>query len=112
MTYKVAIASSDGKYVNQHYGKAQNFLVFKFNDGGEYEFIEVLETPPRCGGSEEVKKQSLDMLSDCKALVVTQIGPSATQKLLSQGTVPLILPMFIEDALKEIPDLMKEYIKE
>ncbi len=109
MSFKVAVASSDGKYVNQHFGKAQNFLIFEYKEDGDYEFLELRETPPRCGGSEEVKKKSLDMLSDCKFLLVTQIGPGATNKLMAQGTKPLVKPMFIEDALKELSDLYKNW---
>lgn len=109
MAFKVAVASSDGKYVNQHFGKAQNFLIFEFNENGEYEFSELRETPPRCGGSDDLKKRSLDMLSDCKFLLVTQIGPGATKKLMAQGTKPLSMPMFIEDALKELSDLYKNW---
>ncbi len=28
MTIRVAVGSSDGKYVNQHFGHAQKFLIF------------------------------------------------------------------------------------
>lgn len=108
MSFKVAVASSDGKYVNQHFGKAQNFLIFEFKEDGEYEFIEVRETAARCGGSDELKKKTLDMLSDCKLLLVTQIGPGATNKLIAQGTKPLVMPMFIEDALKKLAVLMND----
>lgn len=109
MSVKVAVASSDGKYVNQHFGKAQNFLIFEVKEDGLYEFIEVRETAARCGGSDELKKKTLDMLSDCKLLLVTQIGPGAINKLIAQGTKPLVMPMFIEDALKELSALYKSW---
>ncbi|HEY0196184.1 MAG TPA: NifB/NifX family molybdenum-iron cluster-binding protein [Methanobacterium sp.] len=106
MSFKVAVASNDGKYVNQHFGKAQKFLIFEIDDGGEYKFLELRETPPRCGGSDDVKNKTLEMISDCEILLTTQIGPGARNKLLAQGTRPVIKPIFIEDALKDISALM------
>lgn len=40
MSFKVAVASSDGKYINQHFGWAQQFLIFEIDDNGEYKFLE------------------------------------------------------------------------
>ncbi len=40
MSYKVAVASSDGKFVNQHFGMAQQFLIFEIDDD-EYKFMEL-----------------------------------------------------------------------
>ena len=40
MSFKVAVASSDGKYVNQHFGMAQQFLIFEIDDEGNYKFLE------------------------------------------------------------------------
>lgn len=108
MSFKVAVASSDGKYVNQHFGKAQNFLIFEVKDDGEYEFLELRKTAPRCGGSADLKEKTLDMLSDCETLLVSQIGPGAANRLIARGTEPLIMPMFIEDALKELWALRKD----
>lgn len=102
ISYKVAVASSDGKYVNQHFGKAEKFLIIEIKDDDTYEYLELRECPPRCGASEEIKRKSIELISDCKALLVTRIGPSAAQKLSDGGIEPLIMPMMIEDALKEL----------
>ena len=102
MSFKVAVASSDGKFVNQHFGRAEKFLIFELKDDGEYEFLELRETAPRCGGSADLKRKTLDMISDCGIILISQIGPGAANKLISRGIEPLIMPMFIEDALKEL----------
>jgi predicted Fe-Mo cluster-binding NifX family protein len=108
MSFKVAVASSDGKYVNQHFGKARSFLIFEVKDDGKYEFLELRKTAPRCGGSVDLKEKTLDMLSDCDILLVSQIGPGAATRLTARGVEPLIMPMFIEDALKELWDIRKD----
>jgi predicted Fe-Mo cluster-binding NifX family protein len=47
---KVAVVSSDGKVINQHFGNASRFLIFEV-DGGEIQLIEVRETTPLCGSA-------------------------------------------------------------
>lgn len=108
MPIKVAAASSDGKLVNQHFGKAQKFLIFEIKDNGEPEFIELRETGPRCGGDPDIKEKTIDLISDCDFLLVSQIGPGAQKKLLSRGVQPLIMPVFIEDALEKLYSLMQD----
>lgn len=102
MSYKVAVASSDGKFVNQHFGKAQKFLIVEIEEDGQYQFLELRETAPRCGGSVDLKEKTLDLISDCQMVLVSQIGPGAAKKLINRGIKPLILPLLIDDALKEI----------
>ena len=108
MPIKVAAASSDGKLVNQHFGKAQKFLIFEIKDNGEHEFIELRETAPRCGGDPNLKNEIIELISDCNILLVSQIGPGAQKKLLNRGVRPLIMPVFIEDALEKLYSLMQD----
>jgi len=50
MSIKVAVASNDGKVINQHFGHAQEFLIFDLNDDGTFEFVETRENVPTCNG--------------------------------------------------------------
>lgn len=106
MSIKVAVASTDGKYINQHFGKADKFLIFQINGPEDYEFIELRETEPSCGNyRDECQGTIVDtatLLSDCKAVIVSQIGPGASQKLINNGIIPFSNPCFIEEALKQI----------
>lgn len=80
MSYKVAVASSDGKFVNQHFGMAQQFLIFKIDDEGEYNFIELRENVPACdveGHTEDAMKSSIELISGCKIVIASQIGPDS-----------------------------------
>lgn len=40
MSYKIAIATSDGKFVNQHFGRANQFLIVELKGDGSYEVLE------------------------------------------------------------------------
>ena len=48
---RIAVASSDGKMVNEHFGRATQFLVMDVHDG-KIELVEARESAPACGTSE------------------------------------------------------------
>ncbi|HWI55256.1 MAG TPA: NifB/NifX family molybdenum-iron cluster-binding protein, partial [Desulfobacteria bacterium] len=77
MSYKIAVASSDGKVVNQHFGRATQFLIFDIKDGS-YQFNELRKTSPFCKDREhddDSLQKTVELVSDCKAVLVSQIGP-------------------------------------
>lgn len=110
MPYKIAIASSDGKFVNQHFGKAQQFLIVELKDNGSYEFLETRKNKPACTveGHDSTIDASMDIISDCEAVLVSQVGPGAADLLIERGIQPVIIPMLIDDALKRIYELIQE----
>lgn len=109
MSYKVAVASSDGKFINRHFGHSKEFLIFNV-DGENFQFLEHRENAPPCTGQEhhdDRLARSVDLLSDCRVVLASQIGPGAAKFLLSRGIQPYVLPDFIEDALKRLIALKK-----
>ncbi|WP_272942743.1 NifB/NifX family molybdenum-iron cluster-binding protein [Methanobacterium formicicum] len=46
-------------------------------------------------------------MSDCDILLVSQIGPGAQKKLINRGVRPLIMPVFIEDALEKLYSVLQ-----
>lgn len=111
MSINVAIASSDGKYINQHFGMASQFLIFKLNDNGTYKFLELRENKPACsteGHSELSMEQSVKLISDCQAVIASQIGPGAIDILLENRIDPYLAPIFIEDTLKQLAEIIKK----
>ncbi|HWQ40545.1 MAG TPA: NifB/NifX family molybdenum-iron cluster-binding protein [Desulfosporosinus sp.] len=102
MSYRVAVASSDGKYVNEHFGRAKQFLIFNVDDN-QPEFYELRKNDPPCTGdghNQDQMSRTVELLADCKAVLVSQIGPGAVQALSLKGITSCVLPDFIEDALK------------
>lgn len=87
MEYRIAIASSDGQKVNQHFGQAENFLIYEIKKG-EAEFIEdriVNFIKPQAYHSDAHIKYLTDLLSDCKVVFALKIGDSAAQYLIQNG---------------------------
>ncbi len=99
---KMAIASSDGKVINQHFGKARKFIVIEF-DGENIKVLDVRENKPACGSLEygghadNVLDKSISLISDCDAVLCSRIGGGASEGLLSRGIEPVEAPGFIEE---------------
>jgi nitrogen fixation protein NifX len=109
MSYKIAIASSDGKFVNQHFGHAQQFLIVELEDDGSYKFLETRKNKPACSveGHDSSIYDSIDLISDCDGVLVSQIGSGAADLLVEAGIQPIIIPMLIDDALKKVYELIQ-----
>lgn len=111
MSFRVAVASSDGKFINQHYGHAEQFLIFDIDDEGKYNFVEIRKNEPSCTGGNHTNgalKNTIDIIKDVKVVLVAQIGPGASQSLLLNGIQPFMVPTFIDEALEK---LASKYIK-
>ncbi len=84
----VAIASLDGRLVNQHLGKAEELLIYGQKDNGGVYFVEARKTPKPGGGTQRWEALS-DMLSDCRALIVTGLGDSP-RRILSRKKIDVL----------------------
>ncbi|WP_038286536.1 NifB/NifX family molybdenum-iron cluster-binding protein [Acetivibrio straminisolvens] len=104
MGYKVAVASSDGKVVNTHFGRALNFMIFEVDDSG-WEFVESRENRPAClngDHSEDGLLYTAQLLSDCKVVLVAMIGPGAAQVLEQKGIKAFSLAGYIDELLDRL----------
>lgn len=105
MSYKVAVASSDGKVVNQHFGRSRQFLVFNITDQGTAEFIELRQCEPPCGlgeHDEDPLVKAAEQLSDCSFLLASQVGPGAEALLRSKGIKTFEITGFIDNVLEKL----------
>jgi len=103
---KVAVVSSDGKVINQHFGKASRFLIFEVNCD-EIRFIEAREITPLCGSADygnadEVLSRTISLITYCEALLCARIGRRPEEELRKNGIKPIEAPYFIHEALKNI----------
>lgn len=104
MAYKIAFASSDGKVVNQHFGRTKQFLIVEI-DGKDYKYVETRVNEPSCKDfqhTEDAMNKSIELISDCKAVFVARIGQGASAKVEEKGIEGIEAPYFIEDILKDI----------
>lgn len=79
----VAVASSDGESVNVHLGQASDVIIYQ-QDGDSYKQMEV-RTMPQEGGGDERWMKVVDLLEDCKCLVVSHVGKRPQEVLKKQG---------------------------
>ncbi|SNQ62843.1 NifB/NifX family molybdenum-iron cluster-binding protein [Candidatus Methanoperedens nitratireducens] len=99
---KMAIASSDGKVINQHFGKARRFIIIE-SDGEEIKVVEVRENNPACGTLEygghadDTLDRSISLIGDCDAVLCSRVGGGAADTLFSRGIEPVEAPGFIEE---------------
>jgi len=111
MAYRIAVASSDGKVVNQHFGKATKFLIFEVNDLNKSEFLEIRDASPFCNNGEHDDNRLLsaaEALEDCRAVLVAQIGNGAVGALARKGIDAFDIHGLIDSALEK---LVKYYSK-
>ena len=102
---RIAVASSDGKFFNQHFGHSKLFLIFELNDKGKFEFLEIRENIPSCNGGDHIVSAldaTLNLIKDTDIVLVSQIGPGASEYLISNGIKPFITPSYIDEALKKL----------
>ncbi len=95
---KIAVASSDGKVVDTHFGKAQHFFIFEF-DEERTKFLEYRES-----SIDPIQKyqwhKSLGIIKDCDVVICSEIGMKAKIGLESIG----IKVVKDEGSIKEVLD--------
>jgi predicted Fe-Mo cluster-binding NifX family protein len=83
MSYRIAIASSDGEAINQHFGQATNLLIYEVG-GGSVNFIEERDIeliPGEAAHTDGNMRIFADALHDCSAIFVLRIGQRSLQYL-------------------------------
>ena len=104
MDVKIAIASNDGTTVNEHFGRAAAFRIYRLRDLG-YEYLETRPGTPVCSGHEHDDDRLLDVarsLSDCRGVVASQIGVGAIDALLMYRIMAFTLPGTIDEAIEAL----------
>lgn len=102
MGTRIALASIDGTYVDQHFGSARIFQVFDVT-GDSWTLVESRRTSALCQGScEGGFEHLLEALGDCDAVFVSRIGPSAAAFMIGHGKRVFEAAGPVEDMLEEI----------
>lgn len=110
MNIKVAVASENKVVVHQHFGRATQFLVYEVEEA-ECRLVEIRKNQPPCGTaqqddesghSEDALQRTVDLLADCRAVVVAQIGPGAVEKLSKHGIQAFVIPDFVDSAMRRL----------
>ncbi|MHB8064180.1 MAG: NifB/NifX family molybdenum-iron cluster-binding protein [Ruminiclostridium sp.] len=99
---KIAVASTDGVLINEHFGSAKEFLIYEVSDGGDYKFLERIETSVKAPDSSDhgSAQHAAELLKDVDVVLVSQIGPNATRILEVNGIKAYSLNSNIDKALQ------------
>ncbi len=91
---RIAVVSTDGTNVNDHFGMAKRFLIYDCND--KITFVEERSTETYSVGDPnhpfdaEKFGRIAALLKDCSKIYVTQIGEVPASKLKELGIEPVI----------------------
>ena len=106
MNYRVAVASSDGIVVNQHFGHADRFHIAELHpEDGTHRYIETRAVEHACRGhyhEDAAFDRVLEALSDVQAILVAKIGQGASDYLESKGMLVYEAPYLIDPVLDKI----------
>jgi len=99
---KVAVASTDGIAINEHFGRAEEFLIYEVDQVGTYKLLEHRKNIPNCSSEHQdhSSDRTVSLLADVEAVLVSKIGPGANRALRSNGVFAFTLTDSIDKALK------------
>lgn len=128
MSYKIAVASSDGKQVDQTFGAAEKFIIYEVEDG-VYSKLEErafrakesgndqnvrpdVKGPSQgcgmgsgcgngCGGAGEASEK-VELVSDCRCIVCQKIGFHIQKQLERKAISAFDVSCPVEEALEKI----------
>ncbi|MDR1721711.1 MAG: nitrogen fixation protein [Methanobrevibacter sp.] len=104
---KIAVASTDGKEIDLHFGDANQFFIFDLNsDENKFEEIRKKADIPLQEHTERWRA-SIDLIEDCKAVLVSKIGKEPQIELRKLGIKAIKLDCKVKDAVKECAEHLK-----
>jgi nitrogen fixation protein NifX len=117
---KVAFATTDGKQVDEHFGRAGMFAIYDITESG-YKFIAirkfadgmdmaVVDTKDMGSLHDDAVQKKVDRLSDCKLIYLTEIGGPSAARLVKKGIMPMKMKeaVPIESALGQLLETLKK----
>ncbi len=117
---KVAFATTDGKLVDEHFGRAGMFAVYELTDRGST-FIEmrkfsdgmdksVMDTKDMGPLHDSAVQAKVERLADCKLIYLAEIGGPAAARLVKKGILPMKVkePLAIESALEQLGETIRK----
>ena len=98
----VAVATREHLLVNLHLGEASEFVIYAQDpDGNGCKEIAVRQAP-EAGCRDDRWKTLGDVLSDCRAVLVSSAGPRPTSLLEESGIRVIVMEGLIDEALTTI----------
>ena len=83
--YRIAVATTDGTYIDQCFGHAEHFLILEVQENGQFLVLEDRKADPFC--------------SDCTYILAARAGEPAALAMQEKGITLLRCPGTIEDGV-------------
>ncbi len=116
---KVAFATTNGVWVDEHFGRAGIFAIYNLNAEG-YNFLEMrkfadgrdtaVEKTKGMGRThDDLLAKKVSKLADCKIIYLTEIGGPSASRLIRKGIMPVKVKevVSIEESLQKLFETIK-----
>lgn len=103
----IAVASKDGKEINQHFGHAERFLIYDVEQG-EARLVDEKKVERYCSFDPEhplrghLLQGIAGALAGCRAVVTSQMGDHPRSELEKLGVEPFVVSGPIKSTLLEL----------
>lgn len=107
---KIAFASKDGEFVNEHFGWCEKFYIYEV-DANHYKFIKEVDSSIKHEKEVDKLEYKIECIDASDILYVTKIGPKAANMVKIAGTYSLKSSSEdekIEDVLESLQKLMSD----
>ncbi len=117
---KAAFATTDGKQVDEHFGRAGMFAIYEITET-DHRFVEmrkfaegvdmsVVDTKNTGALHEDAVQNKVDRLADCKLIYLTEIGGPSAARLVKKGIMPMKVKeiVSIENALLQLAATIRQ----
>ena len=106
VSLKIAFASKDNIYVNQHFGWCKEFFIYEIK-GDSYTFVKSVDSSLEIDDEVEKLMYKIECIEDSDILYVQQIGPKASRMVNASK----IFPMQSSVENEKIEDILNKIIK-
>lgn len=102
----IAIASTDGETVNEHFGRAARFLIYDVTQGSQ-SLITVRDVEPWSTGDkshafdQERFDKVMEAIKDCRMVYCSKIGERPREELEKHGITAIVGKMAIQSIFSE-----------
>ena len=85
---KIAFASKDNIYVNQHFGWCERFYIYEVN-GDSFSVVDEVDSSLKKEDEAEKLNYKITCIKECDIVCVSQIGPKAAAMVQGAGIYPM-----------------------
>ena len=107
----IAVASKDGKDINQHFGHAERFLIYDV-ENGDAKLVDERKVERYCSFDPEhplrghLLEGIVEALAGCRAVVTAQMGEHPKSELERLGVEPFMTSGPIKHTLVELAKIL------